>query len=48
MSEFENIVYEKEKGRARIILSRPAKMNALTMKLREELKGGCGEAENDR
>lgn len=48
MSEFENIVYEKEKGRARIILSRPAKMNALTMKLLEELNEALWEADNDK
>ncbi|MDP7640523.1 MAG: crotonase/enoyl-CoA hydratase family protein [Candidatus Hydrogenedentes bacterium] len=47
MSEFENIVYEKENGRARIILSRPAKMNALTMKLMEELNEALWEADND-
>ena len=48
MSEFENIIYEKENGRVRIILSRPEKMNALTMKLLEELNEALWEADNDK
>ncbi|MFP6595855.1 MAG: crotonase/enoyl-CoA hydratase family protein [Candidatus Hydrogenedentota bacterium] len=47
MSTFENIIYEKENGRVRIILSRPEKMNALTMALMEELNEALWEADND-
>ncbi len=48
MSGFESIKYEKENGRARIILSRPEKMNALTLKLMEEMNEALWEADNDK
>jgi enoyl-CoA hydratase len=48
MSAFESIVYEKERGRARITLSRPDKLNALTLKLMTELNEALWEADNDR
>ncbi|MDX1382661.1 MAG: crotonase/enoyl-CoA hydratase family protein [Thermoanaerobaculia bacterium] len=48
MSEFRNIVYEVERGRARITLNRPEKLNALTLQLLEELNEALWEADNDR
>jgi enoyl-CoA hydratase len=48
MAAFESIVYEKERGRARITLSRPDKLNALTLKLMTELNEALWEADNDR
>ena len=47
MSGFESIVYEVEKGRARITLNRPEKLNALTLKLMTELNEALWEADND-
>jgi enoyl-CoA hydratase len=48
MGQFESIVYEKERGRARITLNRPDKLNALTLKLLTELSEAVWEADNDR
>src|SRR3990167_10983122 len=48
MADFESISYEKENGRARITLSRPEKLNALTMKLMAELNEALWEADNDQ
>jgi enoyl-CoA hydratase len=48
MSGFESIIYEKERGRARIILNRPDKLNALSLKLLTELSEAVWEADNDR
>lgn len=48
MGHFESIVYEKERGRARITLNRPDKLNALTLKLLTELSEAVWEADNDR
>jgi enoyl-CoA hydratase len=48
MSGFESITYEKERGRARIVLNRPAKLNALTLKLITEMHEALWEADNDR
>ena len=48
MSGFDSIIYEVERGRARIILNRPKKLNALTLKLQKELNEALWEADNDR
>jgi enoyl-CoA hydratase len=48
MSGFENILYEVEKGRARITLNRPEKLNALSHPLQVELNEALWEADNDR
>ena len=48
MGQFESIVYEKDRGRARITLNRPDKLNALTLKLLTELSEAVWEADNDR
>ena len=45
---FENILYEVERGRARITLNRPAKLNALSIGLLEELGEALWEADADR
>lgn len=47
MSEFENIVYQVERGRARITLNRPEKLNALTLELQSELNEALWEADNN-
>ena len=44
---FETIIYEVEKGRARITLNRPEKLNALSVELQEELNQALWEADND-
>ena len=43
----ENILYHVENGRARITLNRPEKLNALSVKLQEELNEALWEADND-
>jgi enoyl-CoA hydratase len=48
MSGFESIIYEKARGRARITLNRPDKLNALSLKLLTELSEAVWEADNDR
>lgn len=48
MSGFETILYEVERGRARITLHRPEKLNALTLQLQKELSEALWEADNDR
>src|SRR5258708_34112395 len=48
MSGFQSITYEKERGRARITLSRPEKLNALSLNLMTELNEAVWEADNDR
>ncbi len=45
--QFETIIYEVEKGRARITLNRPEKLNALSNELQEELNAALWEADND-
>ncbi len=45
---FENILYEVERGRARITLNRPKKLNALSLELQAELCEALWEADNDR
>jgi enoyl-CoA hydratase len=47
MTSFDNILYEVEKGRARITLNRPSKMNALSLQLQAELNEALWEADND-
>lgn len=47
MSEFENIIYEVDNGRARITLNRPEKLNALTLRLQQELSEALWEADNN-
>ena len=44
---YENIIYETEKGRARIILNRPQKRNALSNDLLRELQEALWEADDD-
>jgi enoyl-CoA hydratase len=46
-TEFRTIIYEVEKGRARITLNRPEKLNALSMELQTELNAALWEADND-
>ncbi len=48
MSDFKNIIYEVDKGRARITLNRPEKMNALSMDLLYELHEALWEADDNR
>jgi enoyl-CoA hydratase len=45
--EYRTILYEVEKGRARITLNRPEKLNALSMELQTELNHALWEADND-
>ena len=47
MSAFESILYEKERGRARIVLNRPERLNALSLSLLTELHDAVWEADND-
>ena len=47
VDEFRTIIYEVEKGRARITLNRPEKLNALSMELQTELNQALWEADND-
>ncbi len=48
MEKLENILYEVERGRARITLNRPEKRNALSVGLLEEMSEVLWEADNDR
>ena len=45
---FEHIIYEVERGRARITLNRPEKRNALSIELVEELRTALWEADDDK
>jgi enoyl-CoA hydratase len=45
--EYQDIIYERDGGKARIILNRPEKMNALTRNLQLELNHALWEADND-
>jgi enoyl-CoA hydratase len=48
VSEYQYIVYEVEKGRARITLNRPEKRNALSPELLAELHHALWEADDDK
>ncbi|MCZ6617704.1 MAG: crotonase/enoyl-CoA hydratase family protein [Gammaproteobacteria bacterium] len=48
MSTFNSIIYEVDNGRARIILNRPDKLNALTLELQSELAEVLWEADNNK
>ena len=45
--DYEVIIYEVERGRARITLNRPEKLNALSIQVQEELNYALWEADND-
>ena len=45
--DYEAIIYEVERGRARITLNRPEKLNALSIQLQEELNHALWAADND-
>ncbi len=48
MADFETILFQREKGFVRIILNRPEKLNALSLKMQKELSEELWEADNDR
>src|SRR5690606_40103252 len=45
--DFEHILYDVERGRARITLNRPEKLNALSLELQQELNAALFDADND-
>lgn len=47
MTDFKTIIYEVDRGRARITLNRPEKLNALSFELQTELNTALWEADND-
>lgn len=47
MTDFTSILYEVDRGRARITLNRPEKLNALSLKLQSELNEALWEADNN-
>ena len=47
MPDFNHIIYEVEKARARITLNRPEKLNAISMDLQIELNAALWEADKD-
>ena len=47
MPEYNAITYEVERGRARITLNRPEKLNALSFELQTELNQALWDADND-
>ncbi|MCC6959142.1 MAG: crotonase/enoyl-CoA hydratase family protein [Dehalococcoidia bacterium] len=47
MTDFNTIMYEVDRGRARITLNRPEKLNALSLELQTELNTALWEADND-
>jgi enoyl-CoA hydratase len=46
-TEYETIIVEKERGRARITLNRPEKLNALSRQLQAELRQALWDADRD-
>jgi len=48
MSQFQYIEFERARGRVRITLNRPEKLNALTLQMQMELSAALWEADNDR
>jgi enoyl-CoA hydratase/carnithine racemase len=48
MQELRTVVYEVERGRARVTLNRPEKLNALSFELLTELHEALWEADDDR
>jgi len=47
MTDYNTIIYEVEKGRARITFNRPEKLNALSTELQTELNTALWDADND-
>ncbi len=47
MTDYETIIVEKERGRARITLNRPEKLNALSRQLQSELRQALVDADED-
>lgn len=47
MADYKTIIYEVDRGRARITLNRPEKLNALSMELQTELNQALWDADND-
>jgi len=47
MTDYKTLIYEVERGRARVTLNRPEKLNALSMELQTELNQALWEADND-
>jgi enoyl-CoA hydratase len=45
--DYENIIYEKDGGKARITLNRPEKLNALSRALQQEVSRALWDADND-
>ncbi len=48
MAGFDSIIYEKADGRVRLTLNRPEKLNAITLRMMEQLNEALWEADNDR
>jgi enoyl-CoA hydratase len=48
MPDYNTILYEVDRGRARITLNRPEKLNALSIELQTELNQALWEADNDQ
>lgn len=47
MADYETLIVEKERGRARITLNRPEKLNALSRRLQSELREALWDADQD-
>lgn len=47
MADYETLIVEKERGRARITLNRPEKLNALSRRLQSELREALWDADRD-